>query len=421
MGLFSYVAMGEEGEERRGDMSASDARSAAVMLRRQGLYVVALNEIEVKENDADLETSYEIKNVSDIFYQIGQMLGSLKPIRNRDRVLFLQQTALMLRSGLTLVQCVEEARHTTSKPRFSAALGRISRALRSGKCFSHAINQEGTLFPAIVIKLIESAEVSGEMDTIMDKIVTHLDQREQMKMNLLTSLIYPIVVVLVMIAVFIFLIMKVVPKFATFFLSRNVRLPWSTQVLIDLSTLAQSYGLFLLGGLAIAVAFFMTCYASQRGRRIIDKGILMVPVVGTLLTTGAMAHISQTLSILLQSGVTLIESLQVVKGLSGNREIAFCLEQASEQILAGKSLASGLQHTAIPRLVSQVVAVGERTGALVDVLRELGEFYDQQVQIITKRMSILIEPVLILIIGGMVGFVYFAFFQAIFQVATAGR
>lgn len=134
-----------------------------------------------------------------------------------------------------------------------------------------------------------------------------------------------------------------------------------------------------------------------------------------------MAHIGRTLSILLRSGVTLLESLQITKGIVSNRAIAICMESAADQILGGRDLAGGLRHPAIPPLVPQVVEVGERTGALVRVLEELGHYYDRQLQMMTKRMSALIEPVLILVIGGIVGFVYFAFFQALFQLATAGR
>lgn len=421
MSLFNYVALEEGGTERKGDLEATDARSAAVMLRRQGLYVMELRALTPGEAGPLGDFAGGVKRAGGRLLSLRRTLGRLRPVGNRDRILFLQQAALMLRSGLTLVQCLEEASHTTSKPRFAASLDRIGRAIRSGKSFSQSVAEEKTLFPPIVVKLIESAEASGEMDAILDQLAAHLEQKVEMRMNLLTSLTYPAIVVLVTLGVVTFLIVKVIPKFAKFFASRHAPLPWSTQLLIDLAGFAQSKGLFLLGGLAAALAALMAFYASPRGRHIIDRGILMLPVVGTLLKAGAMAHIGRTLAILLRSGVTLLESLHIVRGITGNREIAACLEDASEQILAGKDLAAGLRHPVIPPLVPQIVAVGERTGALVEVLEELGQFYDRQVQAMAKRMSALVEPVLILIIGGIVGFVYFAFFQAIFRLATAGR
>lgn len=420
MSQFSYVALEEGGAERKGDLEASDARSAAVMLRRQGLFVMELKTQEPGPASAENAAGRK-RRIGDFLASARRSFGELRPVRDRDRILFLQQAALMLRSGLTLVQCLEEASHTTSKPRFAAALGRIGQAIRSGKSFSQAVTGEGLLFPVIVVKLIESAEASGEMDTILDQLAAHLEQKAQVQMNLLTSLTYPAIVLLTAVGVVAFLIVKVIPKFAKFFVSRHAELPWSTRFLIDLASFVQSKGLFLLGGLAGALAALLAAYASPGGRRRIDRGLLKLPIVGKLLKGAAMAHIGRTLAILLRSGVTLFESLQIAGGIAGNREIAACMERASEQILAGKDLAAGLRHPVIPPLVSQVVAVGERTGALVHVLEELGLFYDRQVQAMTKRMSALIEPVLILIIGGMVGFVYYAFFQAIFRLATAGR
>ena len=259
------------------------------------------------------------------------------------------------------------------------------------------------------------------MDTILDQLALHLDQKSQVRTNLLTSLIYPTIVVLVTIGVTIFLIVKVIPRFARFFASRNSALPWSTQLLLDISGFVTRYGLFLLVGLASGLASLGLFYSTPRGRQLLDRGFLMIPVIGKLLKAGAMAHIGRTLSILLRSGVTLLESLKITKGIVSNRAIATCMESAADQILGGRDLAGGLRHPAIPPLVPHIIEVGERTGALVRVLEELGHYYDRQLQMMTKRMSTLIEPVLILIIGGIVGFVYFAFFQALFQLATAGR
>ncbi len=427
MRLYNYIALDKEGLEQKGDLEAPDSRSAAVMLRRQGFFVVELKGQNRTEDPSGMSgedinpEAQEAGDAGDIMGLVSRVLGGLRPVRDRDRILFLQQAALMLRSGLTLLQCLEETTRTTSKPKFAAALGRMSMGIRSGMSFSQAITKEGRLFPPIVVKLIESAEASGEMDTILDQLALHLDQKAQVRTNLLTSLIYPTIVVLVTIGVTAFLILKVIPRFARFFASRNTALPWSTQLLLDISGFVTGYGLFLLVGLASGLASLGLFYATDRGRQLLDRGFLMIPVMGKLLKAGAMAHIGLILSILLRSGVTLLESLQITRGIVNNRAIATCMESAANQILGGRDLAGGLRHPAIPPLVPQLVEVGERTGTLVRVLEELGHYYDRQLQMMTKRMSLLIEPVLILIIGGIVGFVYFAFFQALFQLATAGR
>lgn len=430
--LFHYIALDEGGQELKGSVEASDVRSAAVLLRRQGLFVVALNPPRPLQAPSPISKAIEgaastpegdppDEGRGDIIGPLRRGLGRLRPIRDRDRILFLQQAALMLRSGLTLLQCLEETVKTTSKPRFAAVLARMSQAIQSGKSFSQAMAEGGKAFPPIVIKLVESAEASGEMDVVLDQLAVYLDRKAQVRANLLTSLTYPSVVVLVTIGVVTFLVVKVIPRFARFFAARQATLPWSTQFLLDLAGFVNRYGLFIVAGLLIILSSGVAAYMSPRGRPIFDRALLMLPVIGKLLKAGAMAHFGRTLSILLRSGVTLLESLQIVQGIIGNRAMAGCIERAAEQILGGRDLAAGLRHPVIPPLVPQVVAVGERTGALVHVLEELGRFYDRRLQSLTKQMSALIEPVLILIIGGIVGFVYFAFFQALFRLSTGGR
>lgn len=430
--LFHYIALDEGGQELKGSVEASDVRSAAVLLRRQGLFVVALNPPRPLQAPSPISKAIEgaastpegdppDEGTGDIIGPLRRGLGRLRPIRDRDRILFLQQAALMLRSGLTLLQCLEETVKTTSKPRFAAVLARMSQAIQSGKSFSQAMAEGGKAFPPIVIKLVESAEASGEMDVVLDQLAVYLDRKAQVRANLLTSLTYPSVVVLVTIGVVTFLVVKVIPRFARFFAARQATLPWSTQFLLDLAGFVNRYGLFIVTGLLIILSSGVAAYMSPRGRPIFDRALLMLPVIGKLLKAGAMAHFGRTLSILLRSGVTLLESLQIVQGIIGNRAMAGCIERAAEQILGGRDLAAGLRHPVIPPLVPQVVAVGERTGALVHVLEELGRFYDRRLQSLTKQMSALIEPVLILIIGGIVGFVYFAFFQALFRLSTGGR
>ncbi|MCG3117792.1 MAG: type II secretion system F family protein [Candidatus Manganitrophus sp. SA1] len=426
---FHYTALDEGGQELKGSVEASDVRSAAVLLRRQGLFVIALSPPRPLQASSSISEGAALtpegdspdEGTEDIIGPLSRGVGWLRPIRDRDRIFFLQQAALMLRSGLTLLQCLEETIKTTSKPRFAAALARMSRAIQAGKSFSQSMAEEGGAFPPIVIKLIESAEASGEMDVVLDQLAVYLDRKAQVRANLLTSLTYPSVVLLVTIGVVTFLVVKVIPRFARFFATRQVTLPWSTQFLLDLAGFVNRYGLFIVAGLLLVFSSGVAAYMNPRGRPILDRGLLMLPIVGKLLKAGAMVHFGRTLSILLRSGVTLLESLQIVQGIIGNRAMAGCIERAAEQILGGRDLAAGLRHPVIPPLVPQVVAVGERTGALVHVLEELGQFYDRQLQSLTKQMSALIEPVLIIIIGGIVGFVYFAFFQALFRLSTGGR
>ena len=427
MPKYQYKVIDAAGMDQTGTLAMTDIKAAAGVLRRRGLFVVALTEAEpddfFAQESAASDRARDVSGKDAVVAPVSLrgLLGWLRPVRDPDRILFLRQGALMLRSGLTLTQCLDEAAQTTPKPRFAAALRRIQRSLQGGAPLSRAMREEGRLFPQIVVKMIEGAEASGEMDTVFDRMADYLERWAALRTAVLTSLAYPAIVVLVSVAVAGFLVLKVIPKFVQFFAARQTVLPWATQFLVDLSAWMTGHRVGLLMAFLIAIATWIVGRAVAPARRVVDRVIIALPVVGNLVQMGAMAHLGRTLSMLLGSGVTLIESLRIVRGLIQNRALADCLTAAAASILSGGDLAGGLRHGAIPRMVPQVVSVGERTGALSHVLEEIGQFYERQIHAATRRLSALVEPVLILIIGGMVGFVYFAFFQAVFQIATAGR
>jgi len=418
MPQFSFTAVDEHGREQRGRLEATDRRSAAASLRQQALFVVEL--VGLAEGTAS-HTSDQRGLHLDVGKAYRHLHVQLFPIREKDRIFFLQQVALMLRSGLTLLQSLEVCREHAAKPSLADAITRMANAIQSGHSFSKALAQEKNMLPHLGIKLVESAEASGEMDTVLSQLATHLEQKQELKNKLLTGLTYPFIVVLVSIGVAAFLVIKVIPIFSKFFAQRAVSLPASTQLLLDISDYVITYGLpiiFVLAGLVIAL---LIAYTTKNGRPVLDRTFLSIPVVGKLLTVGAMAQISRTLSMLLHSGLTLLDSLRIVRSVVGNQAISLEMDRAAKEVLGGRDLASSLVCSIIPNLVPRVVTVGERTGSLAHVLEELSVFYRSDLQRRINRMTAMVEPALILIIGTMVGFVYFSFFQAAFQIATAGR
>ncbi len=418
MPLFRYEALRSDGGETSGTLEATDSRAAAASLRGESLFVL---EVAPATGATAAIASGGGAGRSTTAGTGPRGLGAVLPIRSRDRVFLFRHLALMLRSGLTVVEALRVCRDQSTKRAMAAALDRVLSAVQSGRSLSEAMEAEPRVFPFFTVKLVESAEVSGELDDILQRAAVFIERRALLKASILTSLTYPAVVVLAALGVATFMIVKVIPKFASFFAQRRLTLPWSTQTLMDISTFVQSHGPGIVIGILLAVGAFIAAWLTERGRYAIDRAALRIPVVGGILTMGAMAALGSTLGTLLRSGVTLLESLQVTARLMGNRALRARVEGASEAILGGRDLASSLTDPIIPPTVPQVVAVGERTGALADVLAEIGEFYDGELQAAIRRMSALIEPVLIIVVGGMVGFVYFAFFQAVFQLASGGR
>jgi type IV pilus assembly protein PilC len=228
-------------------------------------------------------------------------------------------------------------------------------------------------------------------------------------------MIYPSVVVLAAIGVGAFMVVKIIPKFAQFLLGKGKVLPPSTQMLIDMSDYIRGNGLLIIGVLIAFIVAILLIYQTKPGRLTVDKMLLCIPVIGSMLVTGAMAQMTWALSILLRSGVTVFDALRITGNLMGNRVYIDKLHEASSRIMQGRDMASSLNHPRMPPLVTQMIAVGENTGSLDEVLQELGIYYEKLLEIAIKRMSAMIEPAMILVIGGMVGFVYYAFFQALFS------
>ena len=218
--------------------------------------------------------------------------------------------------------------------------------------------------------------------------------------------------------VFVFLTTKVVPKFAALLARRRVSLPWTTQKLMDVSEFLIAHWP-AIGAWAIAlVVLLAAAWHTARGRRAIERAALSTPVVGKLLQASALSSIARTLGLLLQSGLPLLQSLQVVRGTTSFATYQDVMDRAHERVTRGSALAASLDDPLIPAVSRQVVAVGEETGALDEVVSGLGEFYERRVQQLVRTLSSLVEPVLLIVIGGMVGFVYLSFFQAVFRVAA---
>ena len=249
---------------------------------------------------------------------------------------------------------------------------------------------------------------------MMGRIAQHLERKADLRRHLITSLIYPAIVVFASIGISLFLMVVIIPKFSAFLAKTSRSLPPMTQALVDVSNGLIANAPFLFLAVILCVLALIYSYKTDAGRLAIDRAILFLPVVGSVITKGAMVQLNWSLSILLRSGVTLLSSLRISAEVIENRVIRMAVENTAEGILNGKDLSGSLkQHPVIPKEMVRLAAVGERTGTLDEVMKELAKFYDMELQAGIKRMSTAIEPILILLVGGLVGFVYIAFFQAV--------
>ena len=401
MAFYRYTALDTNGTEQTGTLEAASPRDAATLLRSQDLRILRVEDAAA--------ASEEKKSITQI--DINEFL----PVGLSDRVLFFQQMALMLRSGLSVLQGLEVAGDLALSARLKKSITRVADRIKSGDNFSTAMESEGRMFPSLAIQLIRSAEASGELDLVLERIASHLEQKATTRRNLITSLVYPTVVLFISIGVGAFLLVGVVPKFAEFFQRSSQQLPGITQGLVDVSAAVTRASPYILAGTLIGIAALIYFYSKPASRLVIDRALLRTPVVGNVLIQASLSQTAWAMAMLLKSGVTLLESIRVGTELVTNKALERALLDASEDLLAGKDFSTSIDRYPIPSLVIRLSAVGERSGSLEHVMQELGDHYDLELQASIKRMSNLIEPLLMLVVGTMVGFVYFAFFQAIFS------
>lgn len=403
MPLYQFEALDAQGLAQHGSVEAADARAAAQSLRARALYVVRLDQAE-SDDDA-------------LAFDVRGWVSARLSVRGLHWVMFYKQLGMMLRNGLTLLQALDTAGTTAGSRRLAGVIAQLRAAIEGGSGLSAAMARQSRHFDRLAVELVRGAEASGELDVVMERLARDLERKADLKRQLITSLIYPMIVVLTAIGVSLFLVIGVVPKFAAFFAQTGRQLPAVTQSLIDLSEFMQRWGLWL--GLLVAAAgsALLVLWRRPETRPVIDRAVLRLPLVGHLVTVANMARFAWSAGMLIKSGVTIIETLRVCAGVTGNAAITADVNQAAESVLAGRDLATSLDRPTLPRLIHQLVAVGERTGALDTVLQEIGDFYQKLLETAIKRLTALIEPILILLVAGMVGYVYYAFFAALFAAA----
>lgn len=405
MPMFAYQALSRTGKELSGKMQAESTNAVAEALRTEGLRV-----LQIKERGRGGFLGQD--NFKD-------WLATQRSVSTDSLIFFYRQMSFMLKAGLPLAECIQLASTQITSPRLNLALRKMHRDIETGQSLSNALRKHKDVFSDIAINLVVAGESTGELDVIMERIAVHAEKKSQLRKQMINAMIYPVVVVLASIAVAVFMVVMIIPKFAQFIQGRGQRLPASTQALIDGAAFLRENGLIIIGCVIGFIIVTLVVYKTFKGRRLIDRLLLSMPVFGNLIIYGSMAQMNWAASLLMKSGITIFDTLKITADLLTNTIYSDKLKQASDSVMAGRDLSSSIRHPQLPMLVSHMIEIGERTGSLDRIQQELGIYYQSLLEIAIKRLSAMIEPAMILVIGGMVGFVYYAFFQALF--ALAGR
>ncbi|MBN8527516.1 MAG: type II secretion system F family protein [Planctomycetes bacterium] len=397
MAAWSYLIITADGSRRSGVMEAPDRRSAAGRLRDGQAVVLSLDEQSGRARAARRRIS----------------LGLGLPAAQAASMF--HQLAMMLRSGLPVVQALTVLSEHSPHPRVRSSAGRMAARILAGSAFSAALAAEEGLYPELAVRLAATGEASGELDVILERIATEIERRAELRTHVLTSLLYPGIIVLLAGAVVSFLVTRIIPTFARILASRSIEMPASTQAMMAATDWLNGHWPHLA---CTAAAIPLTVYLLARvprARLWMDGLLMRLPVVGGILTMAATAQLGRTLSTLLASGVPVLEALRLLRSSFSNRVMVERIANAERGLLEGQPLSHLLRGRPIPAMVPELVAVGELAGDVDRVLAEIGDHHEAQLRQRIKVLSLLVEPALIIVIGAIVGFVYLSFFQVLFQ------
>ena len=402
MPVYKWEGRTRTGDTKRGTMEAPNEQAVILRLKQQ----------QITPGDIG-----EVKNLMSRLnsLQIPGMEGSIK---SKSLVVFTRQFATMIDAGLPLVQGLDILATQQDDKVMQKILFQVKNDVETGSTLSGAMAKHPKAFDTLYVSLVSAGELGGILDTILDRLASYIENNNALIAKVKSAMIYPTVVSIVAVAVVAILLIFVIPTFATMFEDMGAELPGPTQNVLDLSEFLQnSYGKGLLGiaGIIFIFKMLMKVQPIQYGK---DYLLLRLPGIGTLLQKSAVARFSRTLGTMISSGIPILQALDVVEKTSGNLVIEKGIVHVKDRISEGKSMAEPLSSTGVfPPMVVQMIAVGEQTGALDSMLGKIADFYDGEVSVAVDGLTTLIEPLMMVVLGGVVGYILVAIYLPIFSIA----
>ncbi len=395
MPFYKYAGVNKKGETVKGSIDADDEKGARQALLAQGVRVDSLKKDWTK-------------------IELGG--GGMKP---KELVIFTRQFATMINAGLSIIQGLEILAAQSETPYFRSILRKVKNSVEEGKSLSDSL-KDHKVFTDLYVNLVAAGEVGGILDTILDRLAVFLEKNAATTAKIKSAMKYPAIVLTATIAITIVLLYYVVPTFATLFMSNGQQLPGLTQVIVDMSQWVQDNILFIIAGLVGIVVGFRMLMKNPKFRFAFHKYALNAPIVGDLIRKSAVARFTRTLGTLVSSGVPLVDGLEVVSRTSGNLMIEKAIIFVRQKVIEGSDMTTPLTEAGVfPSMVVQMIGVGEATGAMDTMLNKIADFYEEEVDVAVEGLTSMIEPILMVVIGGIVGTMMVAMYLPMFSMGKA--
>jgi type IV pilus assembly protein PilC len=399
MPVYVWKGVNSQGIKRKGEVESPDQAAALAHVKR-----MRIQDITIKEKPKDL-----FENIS--FF---------KPkVTGKDIVIFTRQLSTMIDAGLPLIQSLEILAKQQENPTFKGVLTAIKKDVETGTTIADAMRKHPTVFDSLFANMIEAGETGGILDTILGRLAVFKEKSMALQKKIKGAMTYPVICLAISFLILAIILIFVIPVFEQMFSSMGHSLPLPTQIVVQMSNFVKSKFLYIFIGLFAIIYIFKKIYHTEKGRYRIDATLLRLPVVGPLIRKVAVAKFTRTLSTMLQSGVPILDALQVVAKTSGNKVIEGAVFRIADSISEGRPIAEPLEESGVfPNMVVQMINVGESVGALDSMLGKIADFYDEEVDQAVSNLTSMIEPFMMVFLGGMIGGIVIAMYLPIFSMAS---
>jgi len=396
MPVFEYKGKTLAGAVVKGSLKAKSRSDLERVLRQNRILVSSIT-----------------KKAPEINIKIGTGIKRIEVSR------FTRQFATMIGAGLPMVQCLEILGKQTEKEFFKTAILRVMTDVEGGSTLGEALARHPKIFTKLFVHMVEAGEAGGILDIILNRLAVYLEKADALQRKIKSAMTYPAVVCFVAVGASVFMLMFIIPTFAKMFTDFGGDLPLPTKIVMGISDFLRDYWYLLAGGIGALAFAFQRYYKTDGGRRVVDRTLLRIPVLGTVIRKGAVARFTRTLGTLISSGVPILNGLEITGRTAGNKIIEEAVMATRDSISQGNTIADPLKASGVfPPMVTQMIGVGEQTGALDEMLEKIANFYDDEVDTAVDSLTAIIEPAMIVLMGGLVGGMLIAMYLPMFKLIS---
>jgi len=398
--IYQWKGRTVSGDVQTGEMTVGSQDEVLAQLRKKRIIVTYVRE---KSKPVSLKLK----------------IGGGGGVKIKELAVFTRQFATMINAGLPLVQCLDILSQQTENPTFKAVIASVMNEVESGSTLAEGLRKHPKVFDKLFTNMVQAGEAGGVLDDILLRLASYIEKAEALRRKVKSAMTYPVVVACVAIGATTFMLLFIIPTFAKIFLEFGGDLPLPTKIVMMLSAFLRG-AWYILVGIIIAMVFLYRRYvASESGRRTVDKTMLRIPIFGDVLRKGAIARFTRTLGTLISSGVPILDGLEITAQTSGNKIIEEAIMATRGSIREGETIAGPLRQSKVfPPMVVQMIGIGEETGALDEMLNKIAAFYDDEVNTAVDTLTSVIEPIMIVVMGLLVGGMVVAMYMPMFKLVS---